>query len=149
MCLAETIFFGILSSLVSVLLISIFFKLKIYMILHKLNGKNYKGFQLDGTPHQDDKNYEVNYELKNFIRLNNKLKITQNSQNYGNWVSEIYIHETKPFLASGIYKYEKNRPNAGTWGVQEIQINLVEKTIHIKATSKGRIGQNEFIIKQM
>ncbi len=146
MCISQTIFYGVLCSILSVVFIAIFFNFKTYILLKILNSKNYKGYKLDGMPHQY-KTYEVKYGIHNILKLNNELNIKQISNKFGNWESKIYINDSTPYIASGIYKYKDDGPNSGTWGIHEITINRNEKIISIDATSKELVGKNKFIIK--
>ena len=90
----------------------------------------------------------MTFELKNIVTLCNKLTIKQISNEFGNWSSEANINENNLFFTSGLYTYDNNGPNSGTWGLQNIYINIKDKIIHIKSISKEKPGSREFLLKQ-
>jgi len=81
MCISQTILYGVLSSILSVLLITIIMKLRTYFILRKLNPKNYSAYEiLDDTLISG---YTFAVKVK-FRLLYNKLAIKQTSNKFGN-----------------------------------------------------------------
>lgn len=133
---------GIISSILSVLIIGIVLQLIIYCKLHRLSGKSYIGYDIDGTQHEN-KEYSVSYKFRPF---NPTLIIRQKSSIKGNWESKIYIGQSNFLEGVGNYKYSDD---SGTWGTQRIIVNLEDKIIYITAKSKAKPRTDKYIIKKI
>lgn len=137
----ETICIGIISSILSVLIISIFLRLQMFILLFKLSGKNYHGFGLDGSIYKG-KNYSVSFNVWKQV-----LTIRQKSEKKGDWISKIYLSRPNILHGIGNFKYTTVYPD--NWGTHSVIINLEEKIIHIHTKSKMFPTENIFLIKKI
>lgn len=117
---------------------SIYKRIRTYIILYKIPGP-YKGFEMDGTQHQADKNYCVSYKF-----LKNIIIIKQKSVSKGNWTGQIPIIDWQPLTGIGSYEYD-----SGTWGTIQISINVKQKVFTIESTAMSAEKINRYIIKKI
>jgi len=142
-----TIILSIVCSIISVAIITLIVRVRIFLKLYKMNG-SYMGYSFDNKPH-NDREYIVYYKIWNLFRFSNYLVIKQKSPSnkYGDWTSKIIISTTNPFIASGNFKYETG-PFFGAWGIQNISTNVEDRIINIETVEKHKDGIIKYYIKK-
>ena len=137
---SNLILYGVLSSILAVVIISMVNRLSHYLRFRGMNSSNYTGFDLNGNKHEDRK-----YSVK-FSFWRKKVVIKQISEKHGNWISNIFLSNANPYIASGNYKYLTIHD--GTWGTHEIVINREDEILNITARSKSIPGEDKYLLKK-
>ena len=149
--LCEWSWTAFLTPILAALLVGGFLRFRTYWYLKGLNSE-YKQYDLQGKP-LPDKRSRVKFSPRNLLRIRPTLFVNQESETKGNWESYITVSGLNPLLSSGFYKYTTSG-NAGggrkdDWGVHELHINPEDGMIHVRAVSKSRPGENEYILKKI
>ncbi len=128
----QTIFFGILCSIVAVLIYNFCQSFGLYLKMKKING-TYFEFDDRGIQKENSK-CTVRFKLKLMILLGSGsyIQIKQINEKRGLWESRLPLSASNPLMAVGTYKYLASK----TWGVLNITINLKDDIIFVRAEDK-------------
>lgn len=119
-CFIDNIFFiGIISSILAVMLITLYRKITLFIIFCSFYGTYY---EIEDS--QKKIKYSLKFRYKNFCRMDDKLIIKNESDNP--WEGEITISYSNPYEAYGIYNYPDER-----WGNQKFYFNKRDTKIFV------------------
>ena len=125
----QTIFFGILCSIVAVLIYNFCQSFGLYLKMKKING-TYFEFDESGIKKENSKcTVRFKWNVMILLGSGSYLQINQINEKRGFWESRFPLSASNPLIAVGTYKYLASK----TWGVQNITINLKDEIIFVKS----------------
>lgn len=137
-CSIDSVTIGITSSVIAVILITIYRKITLFCIFKKFYGTYYE-------MESNNIKYSLKFRYKNFLRLDDKLIIRNESVNP--WEGEITINYSNPYEAFGIYHYPDQR-----WGNQKFYFNKRDIKIFVVSdfSPSGSINISKYtLVKQV
>lgn len=147
--LLSKLFKEIVISLIGAIIISIFILLKNRIInwcrIRKFNGK-YNGFNnITNELHTHNKVYQFKYSF-----WSNKIKLSQKSENKGDWETIFLVDSSNPYVNIGTFNYLESGIYSGNWGTMQIWLNKKSTEIVVESTPKNveGIGNSKYLLRK-
>ena len=134
--LFENLFIGIVSSVLTVMLLTFIANLRSYLRLIRFNG-SYSGYDIENNIHLG-RTYFFFYSFWNLFSIQNKIKMHEMIEGKITWQNIIYVDNSNPIVSTGCFDYLDHYG----WGIHKIELN--EKKTEIFVTAYNKLNSREY-----
>ncbi len=140
--LYENVLIGVVSSILTVLLLTFLTNLRSYLRLAKFNG-NYTGYLMNNVV-QNDRKYLFSFSFWNLFTIRNKIRMKEVVKGKTTWKSIIYINNSNPIISTGCFNYLERY----SWGIHKIEMNEESREIFVIAYGRQDNKEYPYILKK-
>jgi hypothetical protein len=141
--MGNSILIGIISSILTVVILTLISNIKTYLRLKRFNGQ-YLGYQMNGSKIEAPVFFFL-FSFWNIFKVQGTIKMWEVIDNKQTWTNKLYVNNSSPTICFGVFNYL----NSVSWGRHQIEMSEDKFEIFVTAISRRTNNEISYKLQKM